>query len=110
MLPSSPFPLPPPPSFPLPSPLSSSSYFSLLPLPSPHLELRADISDVPLIVHHIHKRQPMSLPTVIVVVVVSRRDLDCPSTKVSVHHLIRNDRQLPLTEGMRTVLTNQVLK
>ena len=52
----------------------------------------------------------MSLPTVIVIVVVSRSDLDCPGAKVPVHHLVCNDGQSPVTEGMCTVLTNQVLK
>ena len=52
----------------------------------------------------------MSLPTVIVIVVVSRGDLDCPGTKGPVHHLVCNDGQSPVTEGMCTVLTNQVLK
>ena len=52
----------------------------------------------------------MSLPTVIVIVVVSRSDLDCPGAKVPVYHLVCDDGQSPVTEGMCTVFTNQVLK
>ncbi len=73
------------------------------------LELGADVSDVAFVVNHLYNGQFVSLPTLIVIVVVSRRDLHGTRAKPHLHHFIRHDRQLTVTERMLTVLANQML-
>ena len=75
-----------------------------------HLELLTDVGDVAIVVHHFDEGQVVSLPAVVVVVVVSGRDLDGSCAKRHLHHLISNYGELAVTEGMETVFSNQMLQ
>ena len=74
-----------------------------------HLELLTDVSDVSIIVHHLNKGQVVPLTTLVVIMVVSRGDLDGSSAKRHIHHIISNNRKLSVAEWMEAVFPNQVL-
>lgn len=74
-----------------------------------HLELLADVGDVSIVIHHLNEWKVVPLPTVIVVVVVSRGDLHSSRSKHHVYHLISHDGQFTITEWVETVLPYEVL-
>ena len=75
-----------------------------------HLELRADVGDVTIVIHHLDELEVVPLSTFVVVVVVGGGDFDRARTKVHVYEVVGHNRQSTLAERMDTQLPHHVLE